>query len=168
MGVSPTVIRLSLVAAMGIAIVAIYRGGDPLTPRALAPAAIETPVNVRNGMAINGYDPVAYFLEREAVPGVPYYTTIWRGAEWRFVSGRNLALFRARPTRYAPQYGGFSVYGVALGKAYDADPTLFDIIDGKLYLSHNKRVRDLWLENPDGYIAEADRVWRAGHDDVKG
>ena len=168
MGASPTLIRLSLIAAMGIAAIAIYRGGDPLRSQALAPAAIETAVNARNGVAINGYDPVAYFLEGEPEPGNPYYTTVWRGAEWRFVSSRNLALFRAQPTRYAPQFGGFSVYGVARGKAYDADPRLFDIIDGKLYFSPNQRVRDLWLENPEGYIAEADRIWRAGRDDVSG
>ncbi|NQW08509.1 MAG: hypothetical protein HQ481_01310 [Alphaproteobacteria bacterium] len=161
MGISPTLIRLSLVVAIGIAIVAVYHGGDPLSPRAMAPAAFETPVNARNGVAINGYDPVAYFLNGEAELGSSTYTTVWRGVEWRFVSGRHLALFRAQPARYAPQFGGFSVYGAAQGKAYDADPTLFDIIDGKLYFSHNERVRDLWLENPDGYIAEADRVWRA-------
>ena len=61
-------------------------------------------------------------------------------------------MFRSDPDRYLPQFGGFSVYGVALGKAYDVNPETFDVVDGKLYLSRNDRVRDLWHTNRDGYI----------------
>ncbi len=117
-------------------------------------------VNAADGIAIHGYDPVAYIVDHEAVPGSPEITASWRGAEWRFSSPRNRSLFVKDPVRYAPQYGGFGAYGTAIGKAYDVDPTVFDVIDGRLYLHRNDRVRELWQRNPAGYIAEADDTWR--------
>lgn len=117
-------------------------------------------VNVRDGLAIHGYDPVAYLEDHEAVPGSPEFAARWRDAEWRFSSARNRTRFLNDPVGYAPQYGGFEAYGVAIGKAYDVDPTVFDVIDGRLYLHRNSRVRELWQRNPDGYIAEADETWR--------
>lgn len=117
-------------------------------------------VNATDGIAIHGYDPVAYLVDHEAVPGSPEFAASWRGTEWRFSSARNRELFLSDPVRYAPQYGGFSAYGTSLGKAYDVDPAVFDVIDGRLYLHRNDRVRELWQRNPKGYIAEADDTWR--------
>ncbi len=129
-------------------------------PEAVVPLSYA--VNAVGGVAIHGYDPVAYLIDHEAVPGSPEFAAGWRDVEWRFSSARNRALFLADPVRYAPQYGGFGAYGAALGKAYDVDPTVFDVVDGRLYLHRNDRVRELWLRNPGGYIAEADETWRNG------
>lgn len=123
-------------------------------------AEINYAVNARDGIAIHGYDPVAYLDDHEAVRGSPAFTARWNGAEWHFSSARNRARFLHDPVGYAPQYGGFEAYGVAIGKAYDVDPAVFDVIDGRLYLHRNDRVRELWQRNPEGYIAEADETWR--------
>ncbi|EDP61297.1 YHS domain protein [alpha proteobacterium BAL199] len=116
-------------------------------------------VNSRDGLVIHGYDTVAYLDDYEAVPGSPEFSAEWRGGEWRFASPRNRARFLANPLAYAPQYGGFGAYGAAIGKAHDIDPTVFDVVDGKLYLHSNDRVQELWNRNPQGYIAEADEAW---------
>ncbi len=117
-------------------------------------------VNNHDGVAIHGYDPVAYIVDLEAIPGEAGIEAVWAGSRWWFSSDRNRMRFLDDPERYAPQYGGFEAYGVALGKAYDVDPTVFDVVDGKLYLHRNDRVRELWQRNPGGYIAEADAAWR--------
>lgn len=160
-----TVLRLGLVAAIIGMLFAIGSGigqGDPARAGHLvnATSVNATSVNATSGVAIHGFDPVAYFLDREPVKGSERFKTVWRGAEWWFASRDNQALFEAAPWRYAPQFGGFSVYGASRGKSYDADPRLFDIIDGQLYLSRNERVRGLWQENPEGYIASARKRWQ--------
>lgn len=146
------VVLLALILGSGVAL----SKQEPVVSR----SDVDFAVNATDGIAIHGYDPVAYVVDHEAVPGSSEYTADWRGAEWRFSSGRNRALFLDDPVRYAPQYGGFGAYGAAIGKAYDVDPSVFDVIDGRLYLHRNGRVRELWQRNPKGYIAEADDTWR--------
>lgn len=147
--------------ARWVLLAAVLGGGVALSKQ--EPAGVEETlryaVNDLAGPAIHGYDPVAYVEDHEATPGHPELATVWRGTEWRFVSERNRSRFLDNPVAYAPQYGGFSAYGAALGKAHDIDPLVFDVIDGKLYLHRNDRVRDLWSRNPEGYIAEADEAW---------
>lgn len=124
--------------------------------------AVESVVNSSDGVAIHGYDPVAYLDDHEAVLGSPDYAASWGGASWWFASAGNRARFLQAPLSYVPQYGGYEAYGVAIGKAYDVDPTVFDVVDGRVYLHRNDRVRELWQRNPTGYIAEADAAWQAG------
>ena len=143
---------LALVLGTGVAL----SSQDPATPK----APVNRFVNSVEGVAIHGYDPVAYVEDNEAVRGDPAFTASWRGAEWRFASAGNRARFLEDPQAFAPQYGGFEAYGVALGKAYDVDPSVFDVVEGRLYLHRNERVRELWQRNPIGYIAEADEEWR--------
>lgn len=125
------------------------------------PAAVpvKQPVNDTAGVAIHGYDPVAYFTEHEAVRGDANIRFVFDGIIYQFSSEENLELFRADPLAYLPEFGGFSVFGIAKGKTYDTDPTAFDIIDGRLYLSRNEKVRGLWQSNPEGYISSASRNW---------
>ena len=150
----PALVRLSLAAALVVIGVLVFSTGSGTT----APT-IETSVSNRDGVAIEGYDPVAYFLDREPVAGSATYAVEWRGSVWHFTSAENAKLFRSEPERFAPQYGGFSVYGMSRGRAFEADPRVFDIIDGKLYLSRNARVREIWQRNPTGYIDSADDRW---------
>jgi hypothetical protein len=84
---------------------------------------------------------------------------VFDGIIYQFSSEENLELFRADPLAYLPEFGDFSVFGIAKGKTYDIDPTAFDIIDGRLYLSRNEKVRGLWQSNPEGYIFSACRNW---------
>lgn len=154
----PAILRLSVItgaAAIGAVFIACGAG----MPANSAASHGPTPVYERDGVALGGYDPVSYFYESEPAPGTAANQVTWRGTVWHFTSAENAQRFRENPEQYAPQYGGYSLYGMSRGKAYATDPKVFDIIDGKLYLSRNDAVREIWQRNPTGYIATADRKW---------
>lgn len=66
------------------------------------------PMNTtKDGLAVKGYDVVAYFTEGRPVQGLPEFEHEWNGAKWRFSSSENLELFTSEPEKYAPQYGGY-------------------------------------------------------------
>lgn len=111
------------------------------------------------GLAIEGYDPVAYFTENKAVQGNKQYTLEWMEANWRFSSAENLALFKANPEKYAPQYGGYCAYAVSQNSVADIEPELFTLHQGKLYLNYNRSINKKWLQDRDQYIIDADRYW---------
>lgn len=111
------------------------------------------------GVALDGYDPVAYFTAGAPTPGKAGYQANHRGATYRFASAAHLAQFKADPDRYVPQFGGFCAMGVALEKKLDGDPQAWRIVDGKLYLNLNKDVQKKWLEDVPGHLAEADQTW---------
>jgi YHS domain-containing protein len=116
-------------------------------------------INASSGVAIKGYDPVAYFEQERAMPGSPAYRYTWGGVVWRFASDDNRKKFIADPDKYAPQYGGYCAYAVAKGTTADVDPTVWSVVDGKLYLNQSEKVRKLWVRDILGYIEEADANW---------
>jgi YHS domain-containing protein len=106
-------------------------------------------------LAIDGYDPVAYFIDGKALRGSEAYSYGWLGATWYFASDGHRRLFAASPRSYAPQYGGLCAEGVAGGQAVvTIDPESWQIIDGKLYLSAVAHFQDRVLD-----VAAADRNW---------
>ncbi|CAN0116614.1 unnamed protein product [Phaeothamnion confervicola] len=116
-------------------------------------------VNARGGLAIEGYDPVAYFAEGRARRGAVAYFHDWRGARWLFVSGTNRDAFAADPARYAPRYGGYCAYGMAQGYKAPIVPEAWSIVDGRLYLNYSRSVQRTWLADVPGYIAKAEANW---------
>ena len=80
------------------------------------------PVFAPDGVAIRGYDPVAYFSDGKPVPGSDAYTADWNGARWKFASAAHRDLFKADPVKYAPQYGGYCAYGTAKGHLAPTQP----------------------------------------------
>ncbi|MEM7072342.1 MAG: YHS domain-containing (seleno)protein [Pseudomonadota bacterium] len=118
--------------------------------------------DVETGLAIHGYDPVAYFKLSEgdeAIPGSPDYEYEWNGALWRFASMENLQLFRDNPQYYAPQYGGYCAYAVSRGYTAPIEPNAWAVESGKLYLNYNKPVRILWNLDRTGNIDKANVNW---------
>lgn len=113
------------------------------------------------GLAIKGYDPVAYFEDGRPVKGDAAYQYQWKGATWRFSSAAHHDAFKQDPTRYTPQYGGFCAYGVSEGHTAPVDPEAWSIVGGKLYLNYDKTVREEWKKDTDGRIRKADRNWPA-------
>ncbi len=109
--------------------------------------------------AIRGYDPVAYFTVGKPVKGDPQFTYAWKGADWHFASGENLAAFKAEPEKYAPQYGGYCAYGTADGHKAPTEPDTWTIVNDKLYLNYNKKVKETWSKDKAGYIKKADANW---------
>jgi len=123
-------------------------------------------VNTSEGMtlagaplAIHGYDPVAYFTENRALAGKASLQVKHDGAAYRFSSAANMKKFEANPERYAPQYGGFCAYGVAVGAKFDGDPHLFRVVNNKLYLNLNPDIQKTWEKDVAGNITKANGLW---------
>ena len=117
-------------------------------------------VNVTNtGLAMRGYDPVAYHTQGKAVAGSFARTVLHDGAVYRFSSDENRDAFKADPAKYLPAYGGFCAFGLAQGVKVDADPELWSIVDGKLYLNLAPPVQKRWEGDKAGFIKSADEKW---------
>ncbi len=111
------------------------------------------------GVAIQGYDPVAYFTAGRPVKGQAQHSVKHSGATWHFASGENKALFQANPEKYVPAYGGYCAYGVSKGGLYKIEPDAWSIRDGRLFLNYDRKVQATWSKAADGYIQAADRKW---------
>ena len=114
---------------------------------------------IYGSVAVSGYDPVAYFTEGKPVKGGATNSLEYMGAEWRFSSEENKALFLADPEKYAPQYGGYCAWAVANNYTAPGNPKDWTIRDGKLYLNFNSNIHRQWLRNVERYIQRGDRNW---------
>jgi enamine deaminase RidA (YjgF/YER057c/UK114 family) len=115
-------------------------------------------------LSISGYDPVAYFTDSRPVQGKAEFEYVWHKLRWRFASGEHRDLFIKDPQRYAPQYDGYCAMGPTNGAAAHkdtVDPEAWAIVDGKLYLVHNKYWLEQWREKAKEYIKRADKDWPA-------
>lgn len=118
------------------------------------------PVNTDSrGLALKGYDPVAYLVEGRPVEGLPSFGYEWNGATWRFASAANRDRFAADPEAYAPQFGGFCAWAVSRNYTADIDPEAFDVVNGKLYLNYSKLVQLRWKAFRDENIRKAEQNW---------
>lgn len=134
----------------------------PVLGTILRPALAEEPdIYAPNGVAISGYDAVAYFVENRAVPGDADHALRWRGAVWYFVSARNMEAFEMNPVAYAPQYGGYCAYSVSKGSAGASVPEAFAIRDGRLFLTSSETIRAVWAADMAENIRRADANWPA-------
>lgn len=113
----------------------------------------------RAGVAIGGYDPVAFFVNGVAEPGRRGHAVMWKGVVWRFASARNQARFEANPRAYAPAFGGYCAFAMSQGRLLDGDPQLWAIVDGELYLLNNPQAHGAWAARRDELIAQAQLHW---------
>ena len=111
------------------------------------------------GLALRGYDPVAYFTKGAPTPGDFQITAEHNGATYRFASEENKALFVANPESYAPAYGGYCAFGTAMGFKFDGDPQLWRIVDNKLYLNLAPGIQKRWEADQANLIVSADTNW---------
>lgn len=109
-------------------------------------------------IALKGYDPVSYFLPEGPQPGSPRFETDWDGRVWRFAMEANRAAFRRDPDVYAPRLGGFDAQAILERRLADADPTLFALIDGRLYLFRDGARRARFVADP-ALAREAETIW---------
>lgn len=112
-----------------------------------------------NDLAIKGYDPVSYFTMGKPVEGDINFTATHKGAIYRFSSESNRDLFKNDPAKFAPQYGGYCAFGVAMDKKFDTDPTAWKIVANKLYLNLNKDVQNKWKQDTKKYLEMSDTNW---------
>ena len=113
----------------------------------------------KDGAALRGYDPVAYFSDGKPVKGLRQHQAGYKGSTFHFASKSNQDAFAANPAKYAPQYGGYCAFGVSGGYKAAIDPAAFTIVDDKLYLNYNRDVQKKWSADIRGHVAKADKNW---------
>ncbi len=123
------------------------------------PSLAEPQVYIRDGKAIGGYDPVAYFTEKMPVKGNASFSYKWRNADWNFSTAANRDLFSSDPEKYAPQYGGYCAYAMAYNATASTIPQAWTVVSGKLYLNYSLYVKSQWLAKQAEYISTADKNW---------
>jgi YHS domain-containing protein len=119
--------------------------------------------NTAKNLAIQGYDPVAYFINKKAVKGGSDFKFTYEGVEYQFSSSTNLDLFKKNPKSFEPAYGGWCAYAMGnTGEKVEVDPGTFKIVDGKLYLFYNmffnNTLKD-WNKDQSNLKAKADKNW---------
>jgi hypothetical protein len=115
--------------------------------------------NWHTGLAIDGYDPVAFYTEGKAVPGSPDFELLFGDVVWRFCNLGNREAFAAHPDVYMPRFGGYDPLGVARGVAVTGVPSLWAISGGRLFLFHDRRRLDTFTADAERIIAAAERKW---------
>ena len=141
-------------------LVAAFLAAAPLGDQS---AMAKTPVPSLNlsqsGLALRGYDPVAYFTAGKPVKGSTDITLRHGGGTYHFSTEQNRNAFQSNPAKYLPQYGGFCSYGAAANYKVDGDPKVWNIVDGKLYLNINKSIDRSWDRRRGFYIKKANSNW---------
>ncbi len=112
-----------------------------------------------SGIAVGGYDPVAFFTDGKPTPGDPGVTSTYKGAIYLFASKAHKTQFEANPEKYVPQFGGFCAYGAALGALFPVDINTWQVRNGKLYLNLNPAISAEFNKDPAGFIAKAEKNW---------
>lgn len=118
-------------------------------------------VNRYTGLAIEGFDPVAYFVDVRAVIGLPEFEASQAGAVWRFRNEGNRASFVAHPDIYGPQFGGYDPVDLARGVTYAGNPRFWLIAGERLYLFGREENRDAFAADPERFQREANSRWPA-------
>ena len=115
----------------------------------------------RPGLAIKGYDTVAYFKLGKALKGSESFSSQWHDMTWHFSSVEHRDLFAADPGRYAPQYDGYCAWAMTESRLAITDPEVWKIVEGKLYLNCSAVAYEKWSRDIPGHIRKADAIWKA-------
>ena len=113
----------------------------------------------KNGLAIQGYDPVAFFTQNKPVKGRAEFESKYSGARYLFASAEDKAAFDANPAKYEPQFGGFCAYGVSLGHTVPVKIEAFQIVNGRLLMQYDLSVKEDFNKDTQGNLQKADKNW---------
>ncbi len=113
----------------------------------------------KEGLAIEGYDPVAYFTDKKPTKGSAKFSSDFDGAKYLFASAAHKTMFDAKPSKYAPAYGGYCGYAASIDRLSPVSPEWFQIIDGKLILQHNQKAFDLFNKELKPNVSKANSYW---------
>lgn len=111
------------------------------------------------GVAIKGYDPVAFFRQAKPVMGTEVFSYRWKDATWLFSNEENRADFEANPEKYAPQFGGYCAYGTAEGHKAPTEANTWTVVNDKLYFNYNANVKKMWMKKQVDFINKANVNW---------
>ena len=121
----------------------VYAQGDPAT----------------DNLGLKGYDPVAYFTLSAPTPGLAQYEYVYDGTRYRFANARHLAMFKANPEKYAPQFGGLCANNMSNGVRRESDPAIWIIANDRLYVFAGTPGRDRFRLDPGTLGARATSNW---------
>jgi len=152
--------RKSLAIAAGLGLVLIG-AATPLLPPAHAATTQRIVVDELRGLALSGFDPVAYFTDAKPVIGRGELEYSFAGVVWRFRNEGNRAAFVENPEVYAPVFGGYDPIALARGVATPGHPQIWAIVGDRLYLFYSAEARKAFTANPDTMLAAAERKWPA-------
>jgi YHS domain-containing protein len=127
----------------------------------MAPAAIESQlaVSTETGLAISGFDPVAYFTEGKALFGLPEFELSLDGAVWRFSNEGNRGAFQKHPEIYAPRYSGYDPVAIGRDRSVRGHPLFWVVVGQRLYFFYSEETRGAFLRDPGSVIDTAERKW---------
>lgn len=117
-----------------------------------------------HGVALGGYDPVAYFDSGKPTPGAPAISASYRGATYLFSTAAHRKTFLANPSKYVPEFGGFCATGTAFGEKVGVDPRTGKVVNGRLYLNNGPRALEVFNRDTPGIIGKAQANWPAVKD----
>lgn len=151
-------------AFVGVGVIAFAVEPSPEEAAPMVAAAIQPPKPISadaTGLMLSGYDPVAYFVERKARQGRRAFQARWGEARYQFASRVNRDAFLRDPARFAPRFGGHDAKGVRQGALREADPTMFRIVNDRLYLLSGPETRAAWLKDERRHAAVGEAIWPA-------
>lgn len=132
----------------------VSRRQRPHGPVALL--AADTAISI---VGVSGYDLVSFHTGEKPVRGNGNHLAVHDGVTCLFVSEANRKQFEATPEKYLPAFGGYCAYGAAVGKKFVGDPDVWEIVDGRLYLKLDNKIKGLWVKDVPGHIAKANTNW---------
>ncbi len=130
-------------------------------PSSGAETALRPAVDWRTGLAIYGFDPVAYFADGRALAGTADYENAFAGATWRFRNAGNREAFAQQPEVYAPAFGGYDPSAIARGVALPGNPLIFALHKGRVFLFETERAKNAFMLEPTRLLALAESRWPA-------
>jgi hypothetical protein len=147
----------------GIAVIVLLAAVGLVAPSgsALAATTERIVVNRFSGLAIEGFDPVAYFVDQAPMLGRPDFEAAEGGAVWRFLNEGNRTSFLAHPEVYGPQFGGYDPVDIGRGVTVAGNPRFWLVTGQRLYLFGLESHRDAFAAEPGRFLAEAEERWPA-------
>jgi len=112
-----------------------------------------------DGVALQGYDPVAFFTDNRPVKGDRQYQLQYNGATYYFASAEHKGIFEKEPGKYEPQFGGFCAYGASRGKTVPVKIEAWQIVNGRLLMQYDLDVKEKFNRDPQGNLSQADKNW---------
>jgi YHS domain-containing protein len=113
----------------------------------------------RDGVAIQGYDPVAFFTDSRPVQGNSQFQSSYHGAKYYFASAEHKAAFDKEPLKFEPQFGGYCAYGASRGKTAPIKIEAWQIVNGRLLMQYDLDIKGKFNVDPQGNLNKADQNW---------
>src|SRR5215475_14272161 len=148
-------VRCSVLRILGLLLIVFV--ASPSSSTAAITERVIT--DLHTGLAISGYDPVAYFTDAKPIVGRPEFEYRFSGVIWRFDNEGNLAAFAEHSEQYIPRFGGYDAIAIARGVALAGNPAFWDIVGEQLYLFYSAEALESFKADTGAAVAAAEAKW---------